>query len=102
MVGASGAVVAFLGVWIVWDWRRHVAAGISPQPVLVRVAVLAGLNVVAWIALDGMLAWEAHLGGFLAGLLCGSILEPRARDAAIRANARWFIVTRSLFLGPSH
>jgi membrane associated rhomboid family serine protease len=87
MVGASGAVFAFLGVWIVWDWRRHVAAGISPQPVLVRVAVLAGLNVAAWIALDGMLAWEAHLGGFLAGLLCGSILENRARDAAIRANA---------------
>jgi membrane associated rhomboid family serine protease len=87
MVGASGAVFAFLGIWIVWDWRRHVAAGVSPRPVLVRVAVLAGLNVAAWIALDGMLAWEAHLGGFLAGLLFGRILENRARDAVIRANA---------------
>ena len=87
MVGASGAVFAFLGVWIVWDWRRHVAAGISPKPVLVRVAVLAGLNVVAWLALYGMLAWEAHLGGFLAGLVCGRVLENRARDAAIRVHA---------------
>jgi membrane associated rhomboid family serine protease len=87
MVGASGAVFAFLGVWTVWDWRRHKAAGISPRPVLVRVAVLAGLNVVAWIALDGMLAWEAHLGGFLAGLVCGRILENRNRDALIRAHA---------------
>lgn len=87
MVGASGAVFAFLGVWIVWDWRRHVAVGISPKPVLVRVAVLAGLNVVAWVALDGMLAWEAHLGGFLAGLICGRFLENRARDTRLRAHA---------------
>ncbi len=87
MVGASGAVFAFLGVWIVWDWRRHVAAGISPRPVLTRVAVLAGLNLAAWIALDGMLAWEAHLGGFLMGLICGRLLENRARNTVIRARA---------------
>ena len=27
MVGASGAVFAFLGLWIAWDWRRHRASG---------------------------------------------------------------------------
>ena len=31
MVGASGAVFAFLGVWIAWDWRRHRAAGASDR-----------------------------------------------------------------------
>lgn len=77
MVGASGAVFAFLGVWVVWDWARHRRAGAPVAPVATRVAVLAGLNLVFFFALDGLLAWEAHLGGFLAGLACGVYLEQR-------------------------
>ena len=90
MVGASGAVFAFIGVWIVWDWHRHKAAGISTRPVIIRVLVLAGLNLVFFFGMDGMLAWEAHLGGFLAGLLCGVVLERRreASDLAARASRR--------------
>lgn len=90
MVGASGAVFAFLGVWIAWDWRRHRAAGVSPGPVVRRVAVLVGLNVAMLVGLKGMLAWEAHLGGFLAGLAIGWWLEDRlARtDRDRRAEAR--------------
>ena len=42
-----------------------------------RVAVLAGLNVAFYVGLKGMLAWEAHLGGFLAGLACGAWLDNR-------------------------
>jgi membrane associated rhomboid family serine protease len=90
MVGASGAVFAFIGVWIVWDWHRHRAAGVSERPVIIRVLVLAGINVAFFFGMDGMLAWEAHLGGFLAGLLCGVVLE-RRRDAtglAARADER--------------
>jgi membrane associated rhomboid family serine protease len=90
MVGASGAVFAFLGLWIAWDWRRHRARGLSPGPVLRRVVVLIGLNVVLYIGLRGLLAWEAHLGGFLAGLACGAWLEARNQriDRAARAEAR--------------
>lgn len=77
MVGASGAVFAFLGLWIAWDWRRHRAAGVSTAPVLRRVGVLVLINVVTLIGLKGMLAWEAHLGGFLVGLACGFWLEER-------------------------
>jgi membrane associated rhomboid family serine protease len=87
MVGASGAVFAFLGIWIVWDWRRHRAAGAPVGPVLRRVAVLAGLNVAFYIGLKGMLAWEAHLGGFLAGLACGVWLENRNAVALRRERA---------------
>ena len=32
MVGASGAVFAFLGLWIAWDWRRHRALGALHRP----------------------------------------------------------------------
>ena len=90
MVGASGAVFAFLGLWIAWDWHRHRAQGISTAPVLRRVVVLVVLNVVIYVGLKGLLAWEAHLGGFLAGLACGGWLESRsARIArAERAEAR--------------
>ena len=77
MVGASGAVFGFLGVWIAWDWRRHRAAGASTGPVVRRVLVLVFLNVVLWFALAGGLAWQAHLGGFLAGLACGAWFESR-------------------------
>jgi membrane associated rhomboid family serine protease len=84
MVGASGAVFAFLGLWIAWDWRRHRAAGAPTGPVVRRVAVLVGLNVVFYFGLKGMLAWEAHLGGFLAGLACGWWLENRHDAAAAR------------------
>lgn len=85
MVGASGAVFTFLGIWIVWDLRRHLLAGASAGPVMTRVLVLAGMNLVMWYALGGMVAWEAHLGGFIVGLLAGFWLEYRS---AVRARAR--------------
>lgn len=90
MVGASGAVFAFLGVWSVWDWRRLRAEGASVRPAVSRVLTLVGLNVVFFFGLSGMLAWEAHLGGFLAGLACGAWLESRrnARLRRARAEAR--------------
>jgi len=88
MVGASGAVFAFLGVWIAWDWRRHRAAGLSTGPVTRRVLVLAFLNVALWFGLSGGLAWEAHLGGFLVGLACGFWFEGRIARADRAARAR--------------
>jgi membrane associated rhomboid family serine protease len=90
MVGASGAVFGFFGAWIAWDWRRHRAAGASVNPVIRRVVVLAVVNVVVYVGLKGLLAWQAHLGGFLAGLAFGAWLEARAlRPArAARAEAR--------------
>jgi len=88
MVGASGAVFGFLGVWIAWDWRRHRSAGAPTGPVVRRVLVLVFLNVALWVALSGGLAWEAHLGGFLAGLACGAWFETRIDRQARVERAR--------------
>jgi len=90
MVGASGAVFGFFGAWIAWDWRRHRAAGAPVAPVLRRVVVLVIVNVVVWVGLKGLLAWQAHLGGFLAGLAFGGWLEVRGLRAGrgARAEAR--------------
>ena len=65
-------------------------AGSPTGPVLRRVGVLVLINVVTLIGLQGMLAWEAHLGGFLVGLACGCWMEGRqARsERAARAEAR--------------
>jgi len=40
---------------------------------------LALLNVILWLALSGLLAWEAHLGGFIAGVLFAAIVTPTLR-----------------------
>jgi len=88
MVGASGAVFAFLGVWTVWDWKRLRERRLPTRPVAVRVATLAGLNLLFFVGLSGMLAWEAHLGGFLAGVAIGLRLDGR-RAARLRDQRPW-------------
>jgi membrane associated rhomboid family serine protease len=39
------------------------------------VLFLAGINLVLWWAMAGQLAWEAHLGGFVAGWVLGRLLD---------------------------
>lgn len=85
MVGASGAIMGLIGVWIVWDardmardgWRRRRVA----IAVLARCGLLILLNAVMFVLLQGLLAWETHLGGFIAGVAAGLAL-PATRDRA--------------------
>lgn len=75
MVGASGALFGLMGAWLYWDfidperrrrrfWRLVRGAGI-----------LVVLNVVLWVLFDGRLAWQAHLGGALAGWATAAALN---------------------------
>ncbi len=68
MVGASGAVFGLAGAWVVAEAREQRGRG---RPWLGRAAaiclILAALNLLQWWAEAGRLAWQAHLGGFLAG-----------------------------------
>lgn len=84
MVGASGAVFGFVGVWTVWDWRRLSERGASVRPVATRIAALVGMNALFFFGLSGMLAWQAHLGGFLAGIVLGFWLDRREGAASAR------------------
>lgn len=81
MVGASGAVFGLIGAIVMLDYvqtgRYGKAIGIT--------AALALLNVVMLITENGLLAWQTHLGGYLAGGLIAMLLKdrrPRTIDTA--------------------
>ena len=69
MVGASGALFGLLGAILTWEFksRREDRAALIDFAKFVLLLIV--LNFVYWWAMDGQLAWQAHLGGFLAGWL---------------------------------
>lgn len=67
MVGASGALFGLAGAHVALSTRILRENGESLAPVGRALLWLAGLNLVLWWAMSGHLAWETHLGGFLAG-----------------------------------
>ncbi len=89
LVGASGAISGlFAGaLWILWlgppqrfaDLPRHR----DPKPIIIAAAVFAGINVL--IGVTGLtpsagvqgIAWEAHLGGFVAGWVFFPLFDRR-------------------------
>jgi membrane associated rhomboid family serine protease len=80
MVGASGAIFGLVGAWTWMQGDAGARAGAGPVAVAARVlgiaAGLAALNLVMWLLADGVLAWETHLGGFLAGVGMAALLAP--------------------------
>lgn len=75
MVGASGALFGMAGTWLYWRWSGRRRVGRSLWPVWRALAWLAGLNAVFWVLLDGLMAWETHLGGFVTGWIVAAAIE---------------------------
>ena len=71
MIGASGAVFGLIGLWQAWDYRMRQQSGLPLQPVVMAILALVAANLVFFVILDGGLAWEAHLGGWLVGWVTG-------------------------------
>ena len=67
MVGASGALFGLAGALTGWEYTARRLANEGIGPVLRVLALLLALNLVMYWAMDGHLAWETHLGGFIAG-----------------------------------
>lgn len=70
MVGASGAIFGLAGALVGYAFVATRARGLPLGPLGRSVAVLAGLNIALTLAMPAI-AWEAHLGGALAGLIMG-------------------------------
>lgn len=69
MVGSSGALFGLVAAWRWQDWCPGNPGGFRAWMFLRDCAGLTLLNVLMWITEGGALAWEAHLGGFVAGFL---------------------------------
>lgn len=78
MVGTSGALFGLAGVLLVWEAAARRRAGRRVALwTLAWVLGLVALNALAWVLQAGNLGWQAHLGGFLAGLAWGALARPR-------------------------
>jgi membrane associated rhomboid family serine protease len=77
MVGASGAIFGMLAVLTAWQERALRVAGLSRSPVWRRIGALVVLNAALAFGLGGLLAWEAHLGGWVAGWLLAAVFRLR-------------------------
>lgn len=76
LVGASGALFGFLAMITCWQEQALRRAGLGRAPIWKRIAGLVALNVMLDLGLGGLLAWEAHLGGWIAGWLLAYVFRP--------------------------
>jgi membrane associated rhomboid family serine protease len=81
LVGASGSVFGLLATITAWQEQALRAHGLPRRAIWQRIGGLALLNVVMYFGLGGLLAWEAHLGGFIAGWLLAYRFPPRLLEA---------------------
>lgn len=65
-VGASGAIFGLFGVWLNWGLRRRNT--MQGRAILSQMGFLLAINAAIPFLLPGI-AWEAHLGGLIAGFL---------------------------------
>ncbi len=70
-VGASGVLFGFLGTVALWEMLDQWSHGKNLMPLLQHGIALLSINVALTLVNTAAIAWEAHLGGFLAGVLCG-------------------------------
>jgi membrane associated rhomboid family serine protease len=79
VIGASGAVFALGGALAVLTPRLRVFVFPIPAPMPLWVAVIGGFVILTIAARFAPIAWQAHLGGLVLGLLAGFALRNRVR-----------------------
>lgn len=81
MVGASGAIFGLVGALIVWHWQdeRRRDPRRAASWVLSALAGLVVINALMWLSMDGILAWETHLGGLIAGAVAALFPHDKQR-----------------------
>jgi membrane associated rhomboid family serine protease len=81
MVGASGALFGLAGGVLAWSYVDRFALQDTLWPIAQAAVILVILNIVLWYAMDGLLAWETHLGGFIAGWIMAMLIDPQGKTA---------------------
>jgi membrane associated rhomboid family serine protease len=96
MVGASGAISGVLGAYLLLYPHARVLVAIPLGFILHTVRIPAGIVLVMWFALQllsntmtaagqGGVAFRAHIGGFIAGM----VLIPLFKHRRLRLRAPW-------------
>jgi membrane associated rhomboid family serine protease len=80
LVGASGAIFGLFGIWLNWAVRRRNTA--YGRQLLRQIGFLLLLNAALPFILPNI-AWQAHLGGLIAGFVIGELWS-RARNETAR------------------
>jgi len=104
MLGASGAISGVLAAYVSLYPRRRIDTlafiFIVPIPALFFVLEWFAINLLSGVSGRGGVAWWAHIGGFLAGLVLVRLLfpsappRPRAREVEVRGpNGERYVVT---------
>ena len=75
-VGASGAVFALAGALVVMRPKLPVLIFPIPVPIPLWVAVIGGFLILSFLP---YIAWQAHLGGLVLGLVAGYFFRKRER-----------------------
>ena len=98
-VGASGAIFGLFGAWTAAAWsQRHTAPG---RANLNQLLILLGINLALPLFVTGI-AWQAHVGGLLAGgliaLLWLQLETSRAARAVVAASVLVFSLALVILL----
>ena len=78
-VGASGAIFALGGALAVIRPKVPVRVFPIPAPIPLWIAVIGGFIILTVISPFLRIAWQAHLGGIVFGLIAGYLFRRRAR-----------------------
>lgn len=83
MVGASGGLFGLVGGLLAWSYIDRFTAARRLWPVARAVLILIALNLVFWWVMDGLLAWQTHLGGFVVGWVVALLIDPKAQSPEV-------------------
>ena len=67
MVGASGVVFGLIGFWLQASRAELRQLGRSGRSLASLIMSLIIIHLVLHVFMGGQIAWQAHLGGFVAG-----------------------------------
>lgn len=98
VVGASGAIFGLFGAWLAASYRgRHTATG---RASLRQLLLLLGINAALGFLPGARIAWQAHAGGLVAGLVIAAVwmLPALRRHAALRTLVAAAVAAGSLLI----